>query len=178
MEPDERLVERLRQGDLTAFDRLYERYEGPLFGFIRSYVEDSAEAEDVFHEAFMQVLKNLSGDLTKFRAWLYTTARNISLNRIRSRKRGAEARRRILEVVPAASDTPERELEDARARKALDRAVGALPTALSEMFHLRASGMSYEEMAQVLDIPLGTVKSRMHEMVQQLRKDMSPWIAR
>jgi len=180
MEPDERLVERLRQGDLTAFDRLYERYEGPLFGFIRSYVEDSAEAEDVFHEAFMQVLKNLSGDLSKFRPWLYTTARNLSLNRIRSRKRGNEAKRRILEVVSSegSAEDPERELENARTRKALSQAVGALPTALSEMFHLRASGMSYEEMAQVLEIPLGTVKSRMHEMVQQLRKDMSPWIAR
>src|SRR4051794_11401045 len=155
MEAAETLTERLRQGDLTAFDRLYERYERPLYGFILGYVTDRAEAEDVFHEAFMQVLKSLTGDLSKFRAWLYTTARNISLNRIRSRKRGAEAKRRILEVVPDAPDDPERALENARAKQALDAAVGTLPQTLSEMFHLRASGMSYEEMADVLEIPLG-----------------------
>jgi RNA polymerase sigma-70 factor (ECF subfamily) len=178
MELDERLVERLRQGDLGAFDRLYERYEGPLYGFIRSYLDDGAEAEDVFHEAFMQVLKNASGDLSKFRAWLYTTARNLCLNRLRSRNRGDKARRRILELQPEAAPDPEKQLEAHATTQALTQAVSGLPTALSEVFHLRASGMSYEEMATVLEIPLGTVKSRMHEMVQQLRKDMSSWNAR
>jgi RNA polymerase sigma-70 factor (ECF subfamily) len=178
MEPDERLIERLRGGDLAAFDRLYERYEGPLYGFIRTYVTDGAEAEDVFHEAFMQVLRNKDLDLSRFRAWLYTTSRNLCLNRLRSRKRGAEARRRILEIVPEGPSDPEKQLVDARAKEALGAAVGQLPQTLSEVFHLRASGMSYEEMAAVLELPLGTVKSRMHEMVQQLRKDMSSWTAR
>src|SRR5262249_47898031 len=153
-------------GDLSAFDRLYERYEGPLFGFIRSYLDDKAEAEDVFHEAFMQVLKNVSTEGLRFRGWLYTTARNLCLNRLRSRQRGDKAKRRILAAVPDAVDSPEGELDRRKAQVALDQAVAQLPTTLSEVFHLRASGMSYEEMAEVLEIPLGTVKSRMHEMVQ------------
>jgi RNA polymerase sigma-70 factor (ECF subfamily) len=177
MEPDERLIERLRGGELAAFDRLYERYEGPLFGFICAYLSDSAEAEDVFHEAFLQVLRNRDLDPVSFRAWLYTTARNLCLNRLRSRKRGAEAKRRILELPGPDAPDPEEQLAQVRAQEALGDAVGQLPQTLSEVFHLRASGMSYEEMASVLELPLGTVKSRMHEMVKQLRKDMASWNA-
>jgi RNA polymerase sigma-70 factor (ECF subfamily) len=178
MEPDERLIARLRGGDLAAFDRLYERYESPLYGFIRSYVNDTAEAEDVFHEAFMQVLRNRELELSRFRAWLYTTARNLCLNRLRSRRRSDDAKRQLVALAPEPPADPERQLANARAREALDVAVGQLPQTLSEVFHLRASGMSYEEMASVLELPLGTVKSRMHEMLQQLRKDLLPWTAR
>ena len=178
MEPDERLVERLQAGELAAFDQLYARYESPLYGFIRSHLADAAEAEDVFHEAFLTVLKQPPKDLTRFRAWLYTTARNLCLNRLRARTR-QEARHRALELVHSnAPPTPEEALAELATRQALDRAVGTLPTTLSEVFHLRASGLSYEEMAAVLEIPLGTVKSRMHEMVSQLRKDLRPWTAR
>ena len=54
---DEALYERMIDGDLDAFDQLYSRYERPLFGFIKRYVEDAVEAEDVFHDAFMAVLR-------------------------------------------------------------------------------------------------------------------------
>ena len=68
------------------------------------------------------------------------------------------------------------------ARGARDRAGaggggGALPKSLAEVYRLRASGLSYEEMAEVLAVPLGTVKSRMHQMVAELRKEMQAWTA-
>jgi RNA polymerase sigma-70 factor, ECF subfamily len=175
METDDALCQRLQRGDLAAFDALYARYERPLYGFIRSYLNDSAEAEDVFHEAFMQVLRNQKADLSRFRGWVYQTARNLCLNRLRARNRGEQAR---LQLVEARAPSPEKQFEDRATAHALERAVGELPNALSEIFHLRASGMSYEEMAEVLELPLGTVKSRMHEMVHQLRKDLRPWTAR
>jgi len=175
-ESDESLCARLRRGDLSAFDVLYVRYEAPLFGFIRSYLHDAAEAEDVFHEAFLAVLKNRAGDLSQFRPWVYQTARNLCLNRLRSRNRGERSKLQL--VTPPATGTPEEALADAGAQRALDAAVGELPEALSEVFHLRASGMSYDEMASVLEVPLGTVKSRMHEMLSQLRKDLRTWTAR
>ena len=56
---------------------------------------------------------------------------------------------------------------------ALGEAVSRLPVPLSEVYHLRASGLSYEEMAQVLEVPVGTVKSRMHDMVKRLREEVS-----
>lgn len=177
MESDASLCERLRGGDLGAFDALYARYEAPLFGFIRSYLGDAAEAEDLFHEAFMAVLKNREAQLDHFAAWLYQTARNLCLNRLRSRQRGERAHLRLVEE-PAPEATADERLDQRAASQALAGAVAELPQPLSQVFHLRVSGLSYEEMAQVLELPLGTIKSRMHEMVSKLRKDLRPWTAR
>jgi RNA polymerase sigma-70 factor (ECF subfamily) len=175
METDESLVTRLRRGEMAAFDTLYGRYEVSLFSFVRSYLRDATEAEDVFHEAFMAVLRDRGEAPRQFRSWVYQTARNLCLNRLRSRQRGGRAALRLVGDEPP--DTPEDLLAGRRAKDALDVAVADLNDRLSEVFHLRASGLSYEEMAKVLDVPLGTVKSRTHEMLMQLRKDLAPWTA-
>jgi RNA polymerase sigma-70 factor (ECF subfamily) len=177
-ESDERLFERLRTGDLSACDALYERYERRLFGFILGYVADRAEAEDLFHEAFVALYRDAPDALAagSVRAWLFQTARNASLNRLRSRER----RQRALSVDDGAapSRNAEEQLNAAEAGVALQRAVSRLPESLSELYRLRTSGLSYEQMAEVLEIPVGTVKSRMHEMVSQLKKEMQPWTVR
>jgi RNA polymerase sigma-70 factor, ECF subfamily len=183
MESDERLYERLRAGELAAFDALYARYERRLFGFVRSYLDDTHEAEDVFHEAFLGVLRGrLDFGAGSFRGWLYQVARNACLNRLRARVRGERA----LDQVAATADrrpTPgaeraDEQLERAETAAALGRAVERLPPPLTELYRLRASGLSYEELSRVLDLPLGTVKSRMHELITQLRKELRPWTAR
>ena len=181
MESDESLCERVQRGDLAAFDVLYERYETRLFGFIVGYLDDAAEAEDVFHEAFLAMLRkrpDVSSPGGSFRGWLFQTARNACLNRLRSRSRGAEAERRMTHEPAVQLVSAEEALVHRDASKALDAAVSKLPDSLSEVYRLRASGMSYEEMAQVLEVPLGTVKSRIHEMVQRLQEEMRPWTAR
>ena len=70
---DEALYARLRRGELAAFDRLYERFERPLFGFLRAQLGDAAEAEDVLHEAFLAVLRAgcAPAELRSFRAWIF-----------------------------------------------------------------------------------------------------------
>jgi RNA polymerase sigma-70 factor, ECF subfamily len=180
MDSDESLYERLRGGDLGAFDALYVRYERRLFGFVRAYLSDRAEAEDVFHEAFLGVLSSREVTFSggSFRAWLYQIARNQCLNRLRSRSRGEHARREVAHVRAPAPETAVEGLERREVTHALTQAVARLPVPLSEVYHLRASGLSYEEMAKVLSVPLGTVKSRMHEMVNQLKQEMRPWTAR
>jgi RNA polymerase sigma-70 factor, ECF subfamily len=177
MDSDERLFERMRGGDMAAFDALYQRWERRLFGFIRAYLDDGAESEDVFHETFMTVLR-APADFSRgsFKAWVHQVARNACLNRLRSRRRGEAAYERHAESVPTATPaTAPEALEADEARRALARAVARLPRTLGEIYRLRASGLAYEEMAEVLDVPVGTVKSRMHEMVQQLKKEMSAW---
>ena len=176
MESDEVLYARAKGGDMRAFDSLYARYEGCLFGFILSQLRHHADAEDVFHETFVSALKAKAVHFEGgggFRAWIYRIARNLVVNRARSASRGARA----LAALPE-PETPSRSDEaiaDHEMRVALEEAVARLPPALSEVFHLRASGLRYEEIADVLEIPLGTLKSRMNQMVNQLREELRPW---
>ena len=97
--------------------------------------------------------------------------RHLCLNRVRSKKRGerAIASAEIAERAPGADD----QLDAHRRAARLERAVGRLPESLAAVYRLRATGMSYDDVAEVLDIPIGTVKSRMHEMVLRLKEEVS-----
>ncbi len=170
---DEALFERWVRGDVRAFDSLYERHAKPLFRFLVRSLRDRAEAEDVLHETFMAALKvNPSSLRHSLRAWLYQTARHACLNRARSEDR----RSRALDVegrVSPEPGSPDVVLELAQRSAALHDAVARLPANLSELYSLRASGLSYEEIADVFGLPIGTVKSRMHEVLSRLRGDLT-----
>ncbi len=175
---DEALYATLVGGDTTSFDELYRRYEGSLFGFILKQLGDRSEAEDVFHEAFLAVLRErrTEREIASFKAWIFQVARNLCLNRIRSRARAAKA----IDADAQSMTTPEHPeslLAASQAPAALKRAVERLPEPLANLYQLRTSGLSYDEIAQILEVPLGTVKSRMHEMVERLRKEIQPWTA-
>jgi RNA polymerase sigma-70 factor (ECF subfamily) len=179
-ESDEALYARVKHGDLLAFDELYARYAGRLFGFLRAQLPSAADAEDVFHETMMATLESaeVTFDRASFRTWLFRIARNRALNGQRSAARGDAAKLRLTaadEDAPVAADD---RIAHAQMVRALERAVKRLPTNLSELYHLRSSGLSYEEMATVLEIPIGTIKSRMNQMVKVLREELDPWIAR
>jgi RNA polymerase sigma-70 factor (ECF subfamily) len=177
VDSDEALFERFIAGDLAAFDRLYGRLERPLFGFVRAQLGDTEESEDVVHEAFVAVLRerNRRTEIRSFRAWIFQVAHNLCMNRVRTRKRAGKA----LEMVrqsgePSESPAPdEHAFEHAERHAALLGAVARLPTALADVYRLRAAGMSYDEVSAVLSIPVGTVRSRMHEMVKRLREEMA-----
>lgn len=172
MEADEELYGSLVRGDLAAFDRLYERYERRLFGFVRAQLGDANEAEDVFHEAFLAVLdaRAAGTEVRSFKAWLFQVARNLCLNRIRARDRTKRALESVghQALVEAPTDAALPSGDDPGLREAIAR----LPSGLAAVYQLRASGLSYDELAAILEIPVGTVKSRMHEMVKRLRQEM------
>lgn len=179
MVSDESLCAALLGGDLRAFDTLYARHERPLFAFIRRHLADTAEAEDVLHEAFLAILKDrlAASRAASFRAWLFQVARHLCLNRLRTAKRAdrAMATEAVAEGgggVPAVSMPAEALLVERERGAALEDAVARLPSELGALYQLRASGMSYEELAQVLAVPLGTVKSRMHTMIARLREEL------
>lgn len=178
MPTDETLYLQLVRGDMDAFDTLYRRYEGRLFGYVLRMLGDHGEAEDVFHEAFMAVLqeRRTGRELQSFRGWIFQVARNLCLNRLRSRQRAARAleleRREPRESADLEAVLGARELPEA-----LTRAAELLPEQLRELYAMRAAGLSYPEIADALQLPLGTVKSRMHQLLLRLRKDMGPWTA-
>lgn len=175
MASDEALYERLLDGDVGAFDELYARYERHLFGFILRHMRDRHEAEDVLHEAFMAVLRERDSGRSarSFRAWLYQVTRHLCLNRLRTRRRAERAVELVSKDAPDSLVRPDSALEAHQLAHALERAVQRLPSSLSELYQLRAGGMSYEEISEVLAIPVGTVKSRMHQMVAALREEMA-----
>ncbi|MGI5863694.1 MAG: RNA polymerase sigma factor [Myxococcales bacterium] len=175
---DEALYERMVAGELGAFDLLYERYERPLFGFVLKHLSDRAEAEDVLHEAFLGLLRARRIEGASFRAWLFQVARNLCLNRFRTRTRASRALSVVARDGDETVEAPQQQLERHQAVVALQDAVERLPETLAELYHLRVAGLSYEEMASVVRAPLGTVKSRMHELVARLREEMKPWTAR
>jgi RNA polymerase sigma-70 factor (ECF subfamily) len=175
---DEELYRRARAGETAAFELLYARYERPLFAFVFSHLHHQQDAEDVFHEAFLKALRVAPARLAPggFRAWLYRIARNEALNRLRGRKTSQRLLTQLgHERGPDHEDVPG---EPNRGRdQQLSRAVSRLPVHLAEVYRLRVSGLSYEEMAQVLEVPLGTLKSRMHDMVRRLKEEMERWTA-
>ena len=183
MQSDEYLFEQIRLGDMQAFDMLYERYERALFSFILRYVGLPQDAEEIFHEAFMRVLEHHQVDFSKgnFRSWLYQIARNLCLNHLRTRKRKQNAEHvlskesPVIQAVRGGLHSQQEQMEALEQKAALQRAIRLLPAPLAEVYRLRVAGMVYQEIAHVLQIPVGTVKSRMHELVKRLRKELHEW---
>lgn len=186
MDSDENLFQRVRGGDLAAFDALYERHEVRLFAYLRAVAGDRHDAEELLHDAFLAALKAPSGELLDggFRGWLYRIARNLAFNR----KRASQRHDRMLASVPdvdrdgddarpSVTARADAAIERRELEAALESAVLRLPLPLGELYHLRSSGLSYEQIAAVIEAPLGTVKSRMHQMVNVLREELKPWIA-
>ena len=168
---DEALLEAWCAGELRAFDVLYARHEATLFGFIfRQLNGAQADAEDVLHQVFLAVLREgRARRVMRLRPCLFQTARNLCLNRARSARRGAAA---LALEVSEPIDQPDVLLAGKQTARAVQEAVGRLPVALSEVYALRAAGLSYEEVAGVLQVPVGTVKSRLHELVNRLREEL------
>jgi RNA polymerase sigma-70 factor, ECF subfamily len=195
VDSDENLFQRVRDGEIAAFDTLYERHEVRLFAYLRAVSGDRHDAEELLHDAFLAALKTASpassrsGGAEKFeagafRGWLYRVARNLAFNRRRASLRHDRMLASVPDVDPEADDTrtsvsarADREIEKRELEVALEDAVSRLPLALGELYHLRSSGLSYEQIASVIEAPIGTVKSRMHQMVSVLREELKPWIA-
>ncbi len=179
---DDALVERALKGDMSAFSRLYDRYEKPLFNFICQYVGDYEAAQDVFQETFIRAYRKLQRYQlgTNFSAWLHRIAINQSKDEFKRRRRrpissitqseGGEETD-LLATISDESLTPEelltRKEQAGRVRRALTRLTkDHMQVILLYVFQ----GMAYKDIAETLGIPIGTVKSRMHYAIKELGK--------
>jgi RNA polymerase sigma-70 factor (ECF subfamily) len=182
---DEELLTRFRQGQPEVFAVLVRRYERELFGYLRRYLGDATLAEDVFQNTFLQVYTKIgSYDLGRpVRPWLYTIATHQAIDALRrngrhqavslNRRRDQRVRGEPDEMAGALQSqgvTPAEAAHKEERRLAVRSAVERLPDYLRQVLVLSYfQGLKYREIAEVLEIPLGTVKSRLHAALQKLQ---------
>jgi len=175
---DHLLLKAIREGDVTAFETLYQRHAPGLLGFILQRIHHQAEAEELLQETFVRLLRDgkFEPNRASLSTYLYIIARNLSLNYIRDR--GARHQATVQRTAGMESDVmwlkPQADLDEQVSRKQqlgrLQEALGALPESQREAFILRHHhGRSYQEIAEIAAIPVGTAKSRVHLAVSALR---------
>ncbi len=155
----------------VCFQYLYGRHSGALFRFIYRFTLDKAAAEELLHDVFVQLL---SGKLdpessTNVKSWLFTVAKNMSLNYSKKSKREIKNEDLVLSAVSDESVEGEFQTRELMGRLAVVE--NQLPEDLSRTSQLRKEGLDYQEIADRLSIPVGTVKSRFSRLVDFLKKE-------
>ncbi len=182
---EELLIEYRMTGRSAVFETLVKRYERELYNYLRRFLNNQVLAEDAFQATFMQVhLKcHLYDEQRKVRPWLYTVATNqaIDIQRRNKRHRLVSLDRpnrvqndelgSLVDVLSGRESEPVSDLEQGERKEWVRQAVAALPEQLRSAVKLvYFRGMKYREAADELDVPVGTVKSRLHSAVKRLGK--------
>lgn len=178
VDPDRELVERARAGERAAFDQLVARYQRRLLRLVLRLLRDQAEAEDVVQETFLRAYRALPrfrGDAA-FYTWLYRIALNGARNTIQCRRLRGGPTGAVPAQVPAPEiGTPESMLLSKQVMQAIDAALEALPLDLRTAIVLREiEGLSYGEIAQIMECPLGTVRSRLFRAREAIARRLRP----
>ncbi len=179
------LVRRVQKGERKAFDLLVQKYQHKVVALVARFVRQPEEAEDIAQEAFVKAyraLPNFRGD-SAFYTWLYRIAVNTAKNHLVAQGRQvslADVETEEAEQFDSADglreyDTPEGLLLSKEIAQHIDKALTALPSDLREAVTLRElEGLSYDEIAQVMDCPVGTVRSRIFRAREAIAKVLAP----
>jgi RNA polymerase sigma-70 factor (ECF subfamily) len=181
---DQEVVAWAVRGHEAAFRELVRRYERPVFSLLYRMVRDRALAEDLAQDTFIKVLNGLKSYRPefKFSSWIFKVANNVAIDQLR--RRGVEtvsmdgapdaktpdARAASSLQLRGIGESPLQEVEARELGSAIERAIGRLRPEYRSCIVLRhVEGHSYEEIAQMLDLPLGTVKTYIHRARNELR---------
>jgi RNA polymerase sigma-70 factor (ECF subfamily) len=182
---DEDLVLRVQRGDKSAFDFLVIKYQHRIIQLVNRYIKDPSEAQDVAQEAFIKAYRALAdfrGEAA-FYTWLYRIAINTAKNYLLSRLRRSSnyqvdiQEAEALENAPQLQglETPERELLNQEIIDAINAVIEELPEEMRTAIILREfEGMSYEEIAEAMDCPVGTVRSRLFRAREAIDNKLTP----
>jgi len=178
---DNQLVARTLDGDVGAFNDLVARWETSLYRFVVRYLGDTEEARDVCQEAFLKAYTNLDRfrHQAKFSSWLY----QIALNQCRTQFRRKKARPTVsldeddqlghLRLVPAAGDSPDASAIKSQHAVELQSALAQLPEDQRTAIILKEyHGLKFREIAEILETPESTVKSRLYHGLESLAKSL------
>jgi len=188
-ECDEELMERCAAGSHEAFQCLVERYRGRLINVVGRFINDRDRAEDIVQEVFLRVYRNRQRyeRKGKFSTWIFTIAVNLAKNEIRRkvRRRGEISLEGLEEAAGPTTATAdkspgaEENLGREQLREMVAEAIERLPVRYREAVVLRdIEGLAYEEIASVLRIPGGTVRSRINRGRLMIKDFLTPFLSR
>ena len=180
------LVRRAKRGDYKAFDLLVLKYQSRIIGISMKFVKDIHIAEDIAQESFIKAFKSLKSfrEESAFYTWLYRIAANTSKNYLTSKKRKKEYSESevfssedvnvdIFDI--PGGDSPEEILAANNLREVIFESLSNLPEDIRTAISLREfEGLSYEEISEVLDCPIGTVRSRIFRGREIIQEKISP----
>lgn len=180
---ESQLVKLALKGDQAAFAELVELYQEKLYHMAYRMLNNRQEAEDVVQEAFLRVYNNLEryNDTMKFSTWIYRIATNLCIDRLRKRKPvySLDAESSDYEgldgysMIPSDDRTPESELLLSETQRIIHEAIDTLPPKYKTVMILRyINELSLQEVGEVLNMPVTTIKTRVHRGREYLRKKL------
>jgi len=178
---DEELVARSRGGDLDSFNQLVLRWERPIYALAYRVIGREEDARDVCQETFLRAFRALSGfkGQAKFSSWLYRITLNLCRDWIRRERRQpiAQAPEGVDLIELASEATPSETIEELVARKEISQAVARAMSSLPEeqrtaIILKEYHGLTFQEIADMLDCPLSTVKTRLYQGLTVLRRQL------
>lgn len=170
---DRELVARMRDGDGEALRLVIERYQQRVFHIVYGIIRDGHEVEDVAQEVFLKVFQRISAfdERSRFYTWLYRVAANAAKDHLKKRRRRPAVPLEEDAGIAALDRGPADGAAAAENRRIVRAAIGELPARYREVLTLRElEGLSYNEIADVLQLSMGTVESRLHRARERLKR--------
>lgn len=184
---DEELLKLFRAGNASAFDALVHRYEGELFGYLNRYLRNRELAEDTFQTTFMTVYQKAETfeEGKRFKPWLYAIATNQAIDASRKRKRrqtislenewdseeSSAKAGSLRDVLESNNEKPDSLIMMDEKKVQVRKAIDTLPENLRQVLLLAYfHEFKYQDISEVLEIPLGTVKSRLHAALEKFQQ--------
>jgi len=185
---DKELVRRIKKGDKQAFDLLFSRYQHKILNLVSRYLRDQQDVEDVTQEAFIKAFRALPrfrGE-SAFYTWLYRIAINTAKNHLVARSRrppGVDVDVDDAEFMDGTdvlrdSESPEAALSRDQLAKVINATLSELPDDLRSAVTLREfDGLTYEQIAEIMDCPVGTVRSRIFRAREAIDQRIAPLLS-
>jgi RNA polymerase sigma-70 factor (ECF subfamily) len=178
---DEQLIGRFQAGDERAYVELVNRYKDRLFNFVFPFFGDVEQSEDVVQDTMLRLYekKHYYKEIAKFSTWIYTIARNLANTELRKRKRrkttylSQMSKEERQYDIPAVQEDVDQDLQNEFMRNRINLAIDALPEHFKTVIILRdIQELSYDDISNIVEVPLGTIKSRINRARLQLQAEL------